>query len=681
MTNHLAGEKSPYLRQHDDNPVDWYPWGEEAFKRAKELDRPIFLSIGYSTCHWCHVMAHESFEDEKVAARMNEVFIPVKVDREERPDIDSVYMKAAVASTGRGGWPLSVIMTPDGKPFFCGTYIPKRPRYGMVGLLDLIDRIEHLWRGSRNELTDISEQIIENINDERTGEVDLNGSLLSTAVGDLQRTYDGVHGGFKGPPKFPSPHQLLFLFNRYGITRDRGALEMAVGTLTGMALGGIHDHVGGGFHRYSTDEKWLVPHFEKMLYDQAMLLSAYTEGYLVTGKELFRRTALDIVEYVMGQMRSGDGLFYSAEDADSEGVEGKFYVWKYDEIIEVLGKKDGERFCSLFNIGRKGNYRVESTGDRDGKNISYLSSDPFEGVPPEWFERSLRTLRNKRDKRIRPSRDEKVLTDWNSLMISSLARAGRVFNDNSLTEEAVGSMRALRGVMMDDEGKLFHRYMEGEMSVDGMLDDHAFMALAHLDLYEATFDVCWLEGALELLEIMVAKFYDDKGGFFQTAHGSERLITRTKEGYDGALPSGNSIAALALVLAARMTGRYELEERAKGVFSFFSENMTRYPAGYAMMLLAFSHHVGPSKEIVISGERGDEKTREMLDVIRSSFVPNSVLVLREGGKKAERLGAVAPYTLDSVPIGGVPTAYVCKGLNCDVPIRDPSVLAESLRDV
>ncbi len=675
MPNHLVDAKSPYLKQHAENPVDWHPWGEDAFKKAKKADKPIFLSIGYSTCHWCHVMAHESFEDEEVASRMNEVFISIKVDREERPDIDSVYMKAAMLATGRGGWPLSIFMTPEGEPFFAATYIPRDARYGMMGLIDLIVRIDHLWKNDREGLLSSSREIVNAMRTEkRTKGGALTTEVLDRSFDNFSKQYDSEFGGFGSQPKFPSPHQLLFLMRYHKRTKNPKALEMAERTLQAIGSGGINDNVGGGFHRYSTDRKWMVPHFEKMLYDQAMLISAFTEAYLITRNEYYKKTVERTIDYIQRDMTSKDGLFYSAEDADSEGEEGKFYVWDLDGIISVLGKDEGKKFASHFNVKKEGNFHDESSGRRTGKNILHLGI----GSETAGFENDLEFLRIEREKRIRPSRDEKILTDWNALMISSLSKAGQAFQDERLIKMAVEAMNALEN-HSSHEGKWFHRFMDGERAVPMMLDDIAFLSLAYLDLYEATFEIGYLKKGIDLAERMVRDFFDkEEGGFYQTSMDSEVLISREKEAYDGAIPSGNSIAALVLIRVSRMTGRTKYEDMTERTFSHFSEDMKRAPTGFAMMLSTYMHAVGPSREIVIAEGENRDITLDMIDSIRKIYLPQKVLLLKKMDESGREMEGFAPFTIENIPLDGRTTAYVCEGWNCNVPTTDPALLKETL---
>ncbi len=563
--NRLAGEKSPYLLQHADNPVDWYPWGDEAFAAAREQDKPIFLSIGYSSCHWCHVMEHESFEDEAVARLLNEHFISIKVDREERPDIDNIYMKVCQAMTGSGGWPMTVFMTPGGKPFFAGTYFPKQSKYGRPGMLELVPHMASLWKNDRKRLEQIGEHTTDALGSHAfTGdEQKLSEKLLTTAYSRLEASYDDVHGGFGGAPKFPTPHQLSLLLRYWDRTGDARALEIVGTTLRKMYGGGIYDHLGNGFHRYSTDPMWLVPHFEKMLYDQAMLAIAYLEAHQATGNSFYGEVAEEIFTYVLRDLASPEGAFYSAEDADSEGEEGTFYVWKKDEITEVLGEEDGKIFCERYGVTGSGNF--------EGKNVLHISSETgADEVGLDTMKEKLLTIRSKRP---RPMLDDKILTDWNGLMIAALARGTRVTGDPAYAAAAAKAADFILGGMRTSEGRLLHRYRDGESAIPGYLDDYAFLIWGLIELYEATFDAKWLSEALVLAGGMIELFgdrEDGRGGFFFTGRDAEKLIVRTKEVYDGAVPSGNSVAALELLRLGRMTGRTDLESAADALMEEFS---------------------------------------------------------------------------------------------------------------
>ena len=550
--NKLIGEKSPYLLQHAYNPVEWYPWGEEAFKKAKSEDKPIFLSIGYSTCHWCHVMAHESFEDSYVGNLMNETFVSIKVDREERPDIDKIYMTVCQLMTGSGGWPLTIIMTPDKKPFFAGTYFPKESRFGRIGLVDLVKRVKDLWMNERKQLVESSEKItfaLQDASAESPGS-SLTEKVLNKSYSQLLERYDKINGGFGTAPKFPTPHNLLFLLRYWKRTGDDEALKMVENTLGSMRMGGIYDHIGFGFHRYSTDPNWLVPHFEKMLYDQALLTLAYLEAYQATGKEEYANTAKEVLTYVQRDMVSTEWAFFSAEDADSEGVEGKFYVWSKAEIEEILGIEDAKIFAKLYNVDANGNFLEEATREKTGKNIVHLSSQLL-----DTYSTDIELLRKKlfeaRDNRIRPHKDDKILTDWNGLMIAAFSKAGYILNEPKYIQIAEKAVKFILNQMKNSEGRLLHRYRNCGADILAFIDDYAFLIWGLINLYEASFETSYLKTAITLMEEQLKLFWDSSiGAFFFTAEDAESLLTRQKETYDGAIPSGNSVAMLNLLRLA-----------------------------------------------------------------------------------------------------------------------------------
>ncbi|MGA1793728.1 MAG: thioredoxin domain-containing protein [Thermoplasmatota archaeon] len=676
FVNHLAGESSPYLRQHVHNPVDWHPWGDRAFMKAMTEDRPIFLSIGYSTCHWCHVMAHESFEDPEVAEKMNRTFVSIKVDREERPDIDSVYMKASVLATGGGGWPLTVLMTPKGEPFFVATYIPKRGRYGTTGLLEILDTIERMWNDDREKLLRSADSIREALRTSSTGASGngIDEGMVERAFLHFKGTFDRENGGFGRAPKFPSPHNLIFLLRHWWRTGNRDSLDMAVSTMKKMRSGGIYDHVGGGFHRYSTDPEWRLPHFEKMLYDQAMLVMAYTEGYLATRDPIFKETVEGILEYVLGDLRSPEGAFYSAEDADSEGEEGKFYVWTMKELLAVLGGKSGKTFCEMFDVKEGGNFRDEATGRVSGANVLNSKDDPLDIE----MNGMLKALSVERQKRQRPSLDDKVLVDWNSLMISALSRAFQVFGRREYLDAAVRAADLMLERTVRN-GKVEHMLGNGPGEGHGFIDDHAFFLNALLDLYESNFDARYIREAKAIADGMIERFRDlENGGFFISPVDGEELLVREKEAYDGAYPSGNSVAMLGLVRLSRMTGLTKYEEEAFEIGKAFTSDLKRAPWGFTQMLSAFMHASGPAREIVIGGRRNSTETEDMLRIVRETYFPSKVVLLKD--PRDDMLGEVAPFTLESVPLKGKTTAYVCQGWNCDVPSTDPKELAKRLQE-
>jgi uncharacterized protein YyaL (SSP411 family) len=678
--NRLRFEKSPYLLQHADNPVDWYPWGEETFEAARREDRPVFLSIGYSTCHWCHVMEHESFEDPAVAALMNETFVSVKVDREERPDVDGVYMEVCQLLTGSGGWPLTVIMTPDGEPFFAGTYFPRESVPGRIGMLDLVPRVRELWNTQREKLLGDAGKITAAMSrgHRRSGGPELGGSTLQLAFQQLTARYDAARGGFSSAPKFPTPHNLLFLLRHWKRTGDAAALEMVEKTLTEMRRGGIFDHVGFGFHRYSTDPEWLVPHFEKMLYDQAMLALAYTEAFQATGKAEYRSTAEEIFSYVLRDMTSPEGGFYSAEDADSEGVEGKFYLWTTEEMRRELGEEDAALAVRLFRAEEGGNFLEEATGHRTGGNILHLGGPV--GEHAGRLEAIRERLFRSREGRVHPLKDDKILTDWNGLMIAAMARGGSVLGDDGLVEAARKSAGFVLDRMRGKDGRLLHRFRQGDAAIDGHLDDYAFFTWGLLELYEATFETRYLESALELNRIQADLFWDEEGGgFFFTADDAERLLVRRKEIYDGAVPSGNSVSCLNLLRLARITGDGELEKRASAILKTFSGEVGAGPSAFTFLMTALDFARGPAYEVVIAGDPGSPDVREMLQALRTSFVPNKVVLFRGGDEDGSGLSGIAPFTRNQRPLDGRATAYVCIRYSCKRPTTSIEEMLQSLR--
>jgi uncharacterized protein YyaL (SSP411 family) len=628
--------------------VDWYPWGPEAFEKARKEDKPVFLSIGYSTCHWCHVMEHESFEDPEVAKLMNEVFVSVKVDREERPDLDNIYMAVSQMMTGGGGWPLTVIMTPDKKPFFAGTYFPKESRYGRIGMLDLVPRIKEVWMTKRDEVLQSANQItaaLQQISGGAPGE-ELGEPTLRTAYEQLSQRFDAQYGGFGSAPKFPTPHNLLFLLRSWKRTGNEKALQMVEKTLEGLRRGGIYDHVGFGFHRYSTDQLWLVPHFEKMLYDQSLLAMAYTEAYQATGKAEYAQTAREIFTYVLRDMRAPTGGYYSAEDAQSEGEEGKFYLWTEEEIRQVLPAKEAELVIAVFGVEKGGNFHDEASGKRMGTNILHLKRELREvalglKIPEGQLSKRLENARGKlfaaREKRIRPHKDDKILTDWNGLMIAALAKGARALDEPHYAEAAEGALKFILETMRNPDGRLLHRYRDGEATLPGYVDDYAFLIWGTLELYETTFEVRHLQTALELNNDLLNHFWDDKAGaFYFTADDAEKLLVRQKDIYDGAIPSGNSVAALNLLRLGRITANPSFEESAVMIGRAFSQGVRQSPAGYTQLMLSVDFGVGPSYEVVIAGKAGAEDTETMVRTLRTHFVPNKVVLFRPGQEESPR---------------------------------------------
>jgi uncharacterized protein YyaL (SSP411 family) len=687
--NHLADEKSPYLLQHAMNPVDWYPWGPEAFEKALAEDKPVFLSIGYSTCHWCHVMERESFEDDEVAALLNETFVCIKVDREERPDIDAVYMDAARILSGGGGWPLTIVMTPDKQPFFAATYLPKTSRFGRPGMMELIPRIAELWSCRRDELVDTAGRVTLALRSQAASSsgAELGTDVMDEAYRQLRSAFDAEKGGFGDAPKFPSPHQLLFLLRHWNRTGETEALAMVETTLRAMRRGGIYDHVGFGFHRYSTDAEWLLPHFEKMLYDQALLTMAYTEAYLATGDVDYERTAREILRYVLRDMTDERGGFYSAEDADSEGVEGKFYVWDNSQIRDVLGEDDAGFAADVFGLTGAGNIRDEATGQQTGANVLHLSATQsslakkLDVSEEELLERieSVRTkLLDFRAKRVRPHLDDKVLTDWNGLMIAALARAAQAFDEPKYAEAARRCAEFVLDTMRDDGGRLLHRYRDGEAGIAANADDYAFLAMGLFDLYETTHEPRYLGESDKLTSEMLSLFWDEElGGLFFTPDDGEQLLTRRKEIYDGAVPSANSVALLNLLRLGGAAARPELEERAGALGRAFAGAVTRYPAGHTMFLVGMDYGIGPSIELVIVGDVGGRDTRALLTAARGRFLPNKVVLLRPPGEAGDVL-ALVPWIEHHVQVDGRATAYVCRDHECRLPVTDADALVRDL---
>ncbi len=680
--NRLITEESPYLLQHAYNPVQWYPWGEGAFEAARKEDKPVFLSVGYSTCHWCHVMAHESFEDAEVAKLLNQSFICIKVDREERPDIDHMYMAVAIGMTGRGGWPLTVIMTPEKRPFFAATYIPKNGRYGQAGMIELIPKIKEIWDSNRNELLDSADRIVDSLRQSqnlvaKSGDLDV--SYLARGYQSLASIYDARNGGFGNAPKFPAPHNILFLLRYWRRTGDDQTLEMVEATLQAMRMGGIFDHVGFGFHRYSTDAEWSLPHFEKMLYDQALLAIAYTEAYQATGKEEYARTVREILEYVLRDMTNSEGGFYSAEDADSEGEEGKFYSWTAEELEEVLDKEDFKLLIRLYDVHERGNFEK-------GRNIlrqmsAFSDAAAILKMPESVLYDSWNRIRVKlfqvREGRIHPLKDDKILTDWNGLMIAALAKAAQALDAPHYAAAAKRAADFLREKMRDSEGKLLHRY-RGTAGLQANLDDYAFLVWGLIDLYETVFEVKYLETALQLNQAMMQNFWDsDHGGLFFSPRDGEALPLRRKEYYDGAVPSGNSVAMQNLLRLMHLTGDLALEKSATNLSRSIFAAAREQPVGHTMLLCALDYELGPTREVALVGEAEDSGITEMLSTIRSRFLPNKAVVLVSGREIVE----ISPFTKDLVQLEGKATAYICSDHVCQLPTTSLEEMTDILEKI
>lgn len=667
MPNKLNKEHSPYLQQHADNPVYWYPWGDEAFKKAKEENKPVFLSVGYATCHWCHVMAHESFEDPEIAALMNEAFINIKVDREERPDIDNTYMTVCQMLTGQGGWPLTIIMTPDKEPFFAGTYIPKEARFNRIGLRQLIPGVKGMWENEPERVKKATDKIKEGFakSQEFEGGRFPGSEAYDYAAEQLLHRFDNEHGGFGEAPKFPSPHNLMFLLRQWKLKGEDRFLEAVSTTLKKMRLGGIWDHIGFGFHRYSTDREWLLPHFEKMLYDQALLMMAYTEGWQATKNPLFKQTVFEIAEYVERNLTDPHGGFYSAEDADSEGEEGKFYVWEKSEITELLGDH-AQTFCSLFGFTGEGNFKEEATAKRNGKNIPNLNK-PLSDEQKEWFDSIRKTLFKEREERVHPLRDEKILTDWNALMIAALAKAGFVFDDARLISLAKNAFSFLEEKLIREK-QLLHRFNNGEAGIKAMADDYAFLVWAGIELYEATFDAEYLKKSLHLNQQFLQDFWDDKKcGFFFSIADEDQVYGRQKQIYDGAIPSANSVSLMNLIRLSRLTGETELESYANKIGEAFSADLTRSGSSITHAMQAIQFLNADAKEISFAAEPVEVK--EMLPILRDQFLPFHVFHIISKENKA-LLNTVSAYTAAQSRKGNKPTLYVCENFTCEHPVTE-----------
>ena len=650
---------------------------------AKEQDKPIFLSIGYSTCHWCHVMAHESFEDPEVAKLLNDAFVPVKVDREERPDIDQIYMAACQMMTGRGGWPLTIIMTPDKKPFFAATYIPKEGRFGSAGLLELIPAIKNLWANERKNLLESAEQISGLLMQERASQksIALDESLLQKAFDDLSARFDFQNGGFGAAPKFPTPHNLFFLLRYWLRTGNANALDMVETTLKAMRMGGIYDHLGFGFHRYSTDARWFAPHFEKMLYDQALLLMAYVEAYLATGKKQYSATAREIVAYILRDMTSNEGGFYSAEDADSEGIEGKFYLWSAEELVGLLGKENYRLMNRLFDLQEGGNFERGAnilalrSSFEDASEILHISEKDLQ----DQWERIRLRLFESREKRVHPHKDDKILTDWNGLMIAALAKAAQALDEPRYSQAASTAADLILSRMQLPDGRLMHRFRD-VAGIQANLDDYSFMIWGLIELYQAVLDERYLQKAVDLCRIMIEHFWDqEKGGFYFIPDDAQKILVRRKEIYDGAVPSGNSVAMLNLLRLSHLTGDHQYEEMADKIWQAFSGQADLQPSAYAMFLTAIDLAIGPGHEVAIVGDIKSLDTAAMLKAFRSQFNPNSVLIFVPSEKEPSAIAQIAKFAGSLVAIQGSATAYVCTNHSCDLPTTNPSKMLELLR--
>jgi uncharacterized protein YyaL (SSP411 family) len=679
--NRLVFTSSPYLLQHARNPVDWYPWGEEAFARARSEDKPVFLSIGYSTCHWCHVMEHESFENPSVAAFLAEHFISIKVDREERPDIDDIYMTVCQAMTGSGGWPLTVFLTPEKKPFYAGTYFPPDDRFGRPGFTRVLTALRDAWIDDRQKIMNIGDELQTQLATAlRAAEDELPEDIFDRAVDGFRSNYDSQYGGFGAAPKFPMGHTLRFLLRRAADTGDDALRAMVENTLLRMYRGGLWDHLGGGFCRYSTDSKWLVPHFEKMLYDNALLLDAYVDAYLLTRRSIYRTIVEELIAYVRRDMTDERGMFFSAENADSEGEEGKFYVFTRAEFDEIVGE-NADALAEYFGVEAAGNFE-------NGSNILHVAVEADEwcrkhGLSTAEGEARIAAAKDAlftaRASRIHPSLDDKILTSWNGLMISALARAGAAFDDHAVTAMARNAATALTARMLRADGTLLRRLRGENAGIDGFLEDYAFFAQGLLDLYEATFETQWLETALTLADTMLAQFSDsESGGLFFTSADAEQLLVRSMDAQDGAIPSGNSVAACTLLRLGRMTGRSDLAQRGEDIIHAFGAQIARVPTGSTVMLLAWDFARNPGREIVIAAESAADAS-ELVREIRRRFLRRSVVLLHTP-ENSKTLVSLSPFTANNTAVGGKPTAWVCRNYACEMPVHTPGEVAALLRD-
>ncbi|MDF2537238.1 MAG: hypothetical protein K0S76_259 [Herbinix sp.] len=686
IPNKLLNEKSPYLLQHVYNPVNWYPWCEEAFTKAREENRPIFLSIGYSTCHWCHVMAHECFEDEEIAEMLNNNFVSIKVDKEERPDIDTVYMTVCQATTGHGGWPLTILMTPDQKPFYAATYIPKETRYGMIGLWDLLNQVNRQWKSKQEDLVRTGDQLADIMKREfecRSDSGTVSKDLIDLAVTQFKQNFDHDFGGFGNEPKFPTPHNLMFLLRYASQTADEQILFMVENTLKHMYRGGIYDHIGYGFSRYSTDAKWLVPHFEKMLYDNAMLTIAYLETYQYTKNPLYRMVAEQTLEYIRREMTDREGGFYCAQDADVEGVEGKYYVFTPDEINAILDNKDGSFFCDYFDITKDGNF--------EGASIPNLIKAPELKSNNERVEHLCEKVYSERLNRYKLHKDDKILTSWNALMISAYAKAGQVLQKEEYIDVAKRAVEFINTRLTDEEGMLYIRYREDKKAYLGLLDDYAFYSMALLCLYETTFDIDYLKRAVVLTDKMIDQFWDSQsGGFFLNSKDSEQLIYRPKEVYDGAIPSGNSVAGYVLQRLSNLTANPHYKEYADKQLSFLAGQVKDYPAGHSFSCMAMMEALYPSKEIVCIAARTNsayannraagiqEDHQELLDYLANNFEPNTVVLLKSPNNEDELI-KIADYVNNYHIINDKTTYYICENHSCQAPRNDLPVVEKVIQ--
>jgi len=686
MPNHLANETSPYLLQHKNNPVDWYPWGPEAIEKAKKEKKPIFLSIGYSACHWCHVMEHESFENEAIAKLLNDSFVCIKVDREERPDLDQIYMNAVqMLNRGRGGWPMSVFLTPDLEPFYGGTYFPPHSTPTSNGFDDLLKKISSVWKENPAQLVEGAAKLTAAMKEQVPGAQagQLSKNLLTEAARLLGNSFDHTYGGFGGAPKFPSSMALQFLMRHWHRQRDQKSLDMVRVSLDRMAAGGIYDHVGGGFARYSVDARWLVPHFEKMLYDNALLVATYLEAYQITDKSDYARVVHETLDYTLRDMTGEAGGFYSTEDADSEGVEGKFYTWTPAQLGEVLDAQAAKTFAQVYDVTESGNFEHTNILNlpKTLKQRAKLLGRDLKDLTAE-LDASRAKLFAAREQRIHPHKDDKVIVAWNGLMIDTMARAGAVLGEPRYVQAAAKAADFLLSDLRRKDGQLLHTWRNGEAKLDGYLDDYTCLANGLVSLYEATFDSRYLDQAIALVEIVLDKFADEKGnGFYFVSEDQEALIVRNKDFYDNAVPSGNSMAATVLVRLGKLTGKQSYLDIAQQAMLPTVELMGRAPVATGQILIAVHLLLGPTYEMVLAGDLAEETTRKVLADLRRHFLPNKVLVFSGETESGKPSDALADLLVGKTIQGGAPTLFVCEGHTCQAPAQGEEEIAHTLDEL
>ena len=674
-TNRLSRETSPYLLQHAHNPVDWYPWGDEAFEKATSENKPILLSIGYSACHWCHVMEHESFENEKIAALMNELFVNIKVDREERPDLDEIYMNAVQMLTGRGGWPMTMFLTPDRKPFYGGTYFPPEDRQGMPGFPRILMGVSQAYRERPEDVQKSVSQILtalQRMAESQETSKNLSPAVVAAGAENIARAYDSDNGGLGQAPKFPNAGVYELFLRHYSHSKNERFLEMVIHTLTKMGQGGIYDHLGGGFHRYSVDAKWLVPHFEKMLYDNAQLVRIYANAYTISREPLFKSIVEETVGYLFREMLDPKGGFYSTQDADSEGEEGKFFVWTAEEINRVIGESEGEIFCRMYDVGEPGNFEGKSilhpilTVDQAGKLFRKEPRD-IEAI----VARAKEKLFAEREKRVKPFRDEKIITAWNGLMLSGLAEAIKLSENPAWIDAAARTVEFIFSDMARG-GLLLHTHKDGQSKLLGYLDDYAFLAVGLLDLYEAVLDRTYLDRAIQLTDVLLREFWDERdGGFFFTGKSHEPLISRAKPVFDASIPSGNAMATQLLLRLHHLTGDDRYRTPTEKILRSYYDAMESQPFGFAHMLCVLDFYLQGAKEIVIVGNLAESGVKELIAQVNATYLPNKVLQLARPGTA---LAAISPLLQGKSQVDGKPTAYVCQNFTCSPPVTSRNEL-------